>query len=246
MNRGRGKYALTAAGKALHELVRSQFAGLEELRMTCNSQPVEISLGAGESLLQWLVLPRLARVREKLPAVVWVLQNLQTEEIIAQLADGRTDLGIVRRDAVPKSLRSVPLGKLEFALFVPIGFLDASSALDRRNLIGRLPFAVLEGHSQLNEALAELARKAGAALNVQLRCSSLTQVAAAVETLGFAALLPTLAKPVLASAKVETRLAPSVKSMSRPLVLAWDPRHAAIRPTLQRASKELAPLLEIG
>ncbi|MSU21585.1 MAG: LysR family transcriptional regulator [Pedosphaera sp.] len=246
VSRGRGRFALTPAGKALHELVRSQFNALEDLRKTCDDQPVEISLGAGESLLQWLVLPRLARVREKLPKVVWTLQNLQTEEIVARLADGRTDLGILRSEAVPKSLRSVPLGKLEFALFVPKGLLDESSPSDIGKLLGQLPLAVLEGHSQLNEVLQDSARKTGVGLNVQLCCSSLTQVAEAVQKLGFAALLPTLAKQALAPAEVETRAFSPPKEKNRLLVLGWNPRHAAIRPMLQLATKELASLLKLS
>ncbi len=246
VNRGRGKFTLTPAGKALHELVRTQFAALEELHQTCGNQPVEISLGAGESLLQWLVLPRLARVREKLPKVVWVLQNLQTDEIVARLVNGRIDMGIVRRDALPKSLRSVPLGKLEFALFVPKGAPAASSSSGMGKLLGRLPVAVLEGHSQLNEVLENLARRTGTALNVQLRCSSLTQVAEAVNKLGCAALLPTLAKQALPTPGAQIRLDSSIKSLSRLLVLAWNPRQTALRPALQRAIKELASLLELS
>ena len=188
----------------------------------------------------------MARVREKLPNVVWTLQNLQTDEIVARLTDGRTDMGIIRRDAVPKALRGVSIGTMEFALFVPKGVLDENPSSDMGKLLSRFPLAVLDGHSQMNETLENIARKEGLTLNVQLRCSSLPQVAEAVDKLGFAALLPTLAKQGLASAKVETRSLPQLKRMSRLLVLAWNARQAAIRPALQQATMELASLLRLN
>src|SRR5437870_13546064 len=52
LERGRGRFALTSVGKALHEIVQMQFAALDELRRTCAEIPVELSIGAGESLIQ--------------------------------------------------------------------------------------------------------------------------------------------------------------------------------------------------
>jgi DNA-binding transcriptional LysR family regulator len=245
VNRRRGRFGLTPAGKALHAQVCSHFAALEELHSICRQQPVEISLGAGESLLQWLVLPRLTRIRDKLPRLVWTLQNLRTEDVIARLSDGRTDLGIIRRDAVPRSLRSVALGTMEFALFAPKGLLNIAGSTQAAAMLGQLPLAVLEGHSSLNVAVEELAHSVGTVLNIQLRCSSLSQVAAAVEKLGLAAVLPLVAKSALAPTIIETRTLLPLENFRRDLVLAWNPRQAAIRPTIQRASKELASALAL-
>jgi len=92
---------------------------LEDFARGISAQPVEIALAAGESTLLWLVLPRLAKIRKQLPGVSWILQKLKTEEILERLADGRSDIGIVRSDALPKSLTGTPIGNLEFALFIP-------------------------------------------------------------------------------------------------------------------------------
>jgi DNA-binding transcriptional LysR family regulator len=245
VTRGKGRFALTTAGRELHRLVRFHFASLEELRHTCAGRPVEISLGAGDSLLQWHVLPRLAQIRAKLPNVVWTLLNCQTEESISQLIDGRTDLGIISMDAVPKALRCAFIGTMEFALFVPRGTTHKAAATKLDRLSSRTPLAVLEGHGRLNEALEAIARKEGVALNIQLRCSSLPQVAVAVEELGFAALLPVLCSQRLCAAKVEMLSLPQLKDMSRPLSLAWNPRQIAIRPALRLAVRELPALLRL-
>ncbi len=246
ISRGRGTFMLTSAGKALHHLVRTQFAAMEELHRTCEQQPVEICLGAGESLLQWLVLPRLARIRQRLPKTAWTLQNLQTEEIVTRLAEGRTDLGIITRDSVQKTMRMAPLGVMGFALVFPRGLLKNPSSTNTSVLLQQLPLAVMEGHSRLNEALEDLAGKAQVTLNIQLRCSSLTQIVEAVKGLGFAGLLPLLAKPALASAQLEWRDFPSTKALNRTLALAWNPRQTALRPALEQATSELGELLVIS
>lgn len=116
---------------------------------------------------------------------------------------------------------------------------------DVGELLCRLPLAVLEGQSQINEALEELSRKIKTPLKIGLRCSSLAQAAEAVGTLGFAALLPTLAQKRFATGRVEMREFPGAKIMERPLVLAWNPRQTAIRPRLEQAMKELASHLKL-
>lgn len=243
LKRGRGQFALTTAGRALHELVRTQLSALDELKRSCASQPVELAFGAGESLLQWLVLPRLPRVREQLPGVRWTLQNLQTAEIIARLVDARTDLGLVRRDAVPKSLRSLAVGTMEFAFFVPKIAQRPRASCPVTQLLTQLPLVILEGHSRLTEALNDAARQARASLNVQLCCSSLTQAAEAVRQLGVAAILPTFAKTAFDAADVEVLPMPFLKATSRPLVLAWNPRVARLRPVLTKAVRQMPALL---
>jgi len=47
--------------------------------------PVEVSIGAGESLIQWILLPRLLELRRALRNTTFVLQNLQTEEMLTRL-----------------------------------------------------------------------------------------------------------------------------------------------------------------
>src|SRR6266446_4547184 len=56
--KGRG-VVLTSAGERLHAVAREQFAALSDFKAECRGQPLEIVIGAGESIIQWLLLPRL-------------------------------------------------------------------------------------------------------------------------------------------------------------------------------------------
>src|SRR5206468_10310588 len=60
LKRCRGPIELTDAGQQLYEIVGHRLRTLEEFRLTCAGQPVELVTGAGESLIQWLLLPRLS------------------------------------------------------------------------------------------------------------------------------------------------------------------------------------------
>src|SRR5688572_15928996 len=59
--KGRG-IVLTAAGQRLHSVSREQFAALNDFKIECQGQPLEIVIGAGESIIQWLFLPRLKAI----------------------------------------------------------------------------------------------------------------------------------------------------------------------------------------
>lgn len=54
---GRG-VTLTSAGQTLDRIVRECFAALADFKMECQGQPVGLSVGAGETLIQWLILAR--------------------------------------------------------------------------------------------------------------------------------------------------------------------------------------------
>ncbi len=58
IRRGRGPMTLTGAGTRLYQIIRQAFGAIEEFRQTSASEPVELVIGAGESLIQWLLLPR--------------------------------------------------------------------------------------------------------------------------------------------------------------------------------------------
>ena len=57
--KGRG-IALTAAGERLNLLARECFASLLDFKSECKGLPVEIVIGAGESIIDWVLIPRLA------------------------------------------------------------------------------------------------------------------------------------------------------------------------------------------
>ena len=237
--RGRGRFALTPPGEALLALVRSHLSGLDDLRRTCADEPVEVRLAAGESLLQWLVVPRLASLRKSRPNHIWLLKNRRSEEVVADIKGGLADFGVVRSDAVPPSLRHEPLGAMGYALFVPGKIPGGEQGARIREVLEARRMAALEGDSLYNDIVDWVASIHGMTALVALRCSSLPQVAEAVRDLGLAAVLPALARVALGEniTMFPLRLP---KGLQRSLALVWLPGQMHMRPTLQPIIAEVA------
>src|SRR5205807_9531937 len=82
LRRGHGPAELTDAGQRLYEIIGHTLSALDEFRLTCAGQPVELRIGAGESLIQWLLLPRLSGLTTAHPRLSVTFKNLKTDEIL--------------------------------------------------------------------------------------------------------------------------------------------------------------------
>jgi DNA-binding transcriptional LysR family regulator len=246
LKRGRGPAELTDAGRHLYEIVGRTLAALEEFRVTCAGQPIELVVGAGESLIQWLLLPRLSGLATAHPRLAVTFQNLKTDEILDGLSNGALDFGIVSRTDGRRHLASAPLGKLEFSLFVPAKLLPANERLKlHANVLDQLPLAMLEGSAGLREAIEKEAQRHGFKLNVRLRFSSYPQLAQAVSNLGVAAVMPRLAASTFANAPVRAVSLPFLNALSRQVCLVWNRRSAEVRPAIAKYSRLLPSIFRM-
>lgn len=246
LKRGRGPAELTAAGQRLYEIVGHTLRALEEFRGTCVGQPVELVFGAGESLIQWLLLPRLPGLAEAHPRLAVTFQNLKTDAILHQLIDGGVDFGVVSRCDSSRQLVSAPLGKLDFCLFVPAGLLPANPRLKLKSeLLGQVPLAMLEGSAGVRHAVEQEAHRAGIKLNVRLRFSSYPQLAQAVQSLGVAAIMPKLAAASFKEAEVRAVPLPFLGTLSRQVSLVWNRKTAEVRPAIAKYGRLLPAIFRM-
>lgn len=243
IERRRGLFRLTAAGRALLDIARPALTRLGDFQRRCEGEPTEVHLGAGESALVWLVTPRLKPLLDRHPGLAFTLHNLRSEDIAARLRDGRLDFGILRGTAVPAGCLALPANKADYALFVPRTAIPKAQPVTALQLLSRLPVASLEGSSSMSEALADWAAEQGLRLNVRVQCTSLLQAAAAVEHAGMAALLPVWAESALNPGRTTRVSLPALRTLNAPLRLVWSRRQAAIRPFLAGLAKDLASAL---
>ncbi len=239
--KGKG-IVLTEAGRRLAALSREQFAGLEDFRRSCRNIPVEISLGAGNSLLEWVLLSRIGELRKALPRVRFRVLSERTRDIVDGLLQQSLDFGLIRADSLRPGLRSVKVRVEAYSLFVPRKLAPGLTSANLRKRIGDLPIATSIG-GQFREQLEADSAKAKWPLNIEVSCSSFTQAARAVESGGYAGVLPDVAIAQFDAAKVTRFELPFLKGYIRPLVLAWHPRTAAVRDILTPAREALATLL---
>lgn len=233
--RERGRLKLTPAGSELHRIVSHAFGALEKFGQSCANQPVELAIGAGESLIQWILLPRLVYLKKQHPKLKVTLQNLRTDEILKQLSDGRLDFGVVSRLDSKRRFATAPLGRLDYGLFVPAKLLPEKRRFRQPSeVLNDLPLAILDGSPAIREALENEARKRRLTLNINFRCSSYLQLSKVVQTMNVAAIMPTLASQSLPDGGYELLRLPILDALSRQLFLAWNKDCAEIRTAIGR------------
>lgn len=246
LKRGRGPAELTDAGQRLYEIIGHTLRSLEEFRGTCAGQSIEIVIGAGESLIQWLLLPRVAGLAEAHPRLAVTFQNLKTDETLHRLLDGGVDFGVVSRFEPNRTLASAPLGKLDYCLFAPASLLPANPKLKLKSeILGQLPLAMLEGSAGVRKALEQEAQHAGLKLNVRLRFSSYPQLAQAVQNLGAAAIMPKLASASFNQSEVRAIPLPFLNGLSRQVSLVWNRKTADVRPAIAKYARLLPAIFRM-
>jgi len=236
---------LTPAGKHLAKLAREHLQSLEEFHRACRKQPAEVVIGAGDSLLQWLVLPRIGKVREALQGSVVELQDLQNAAICNALQDHVIDFGLLRSDLVARgSLTGRSLGKFGYSLFIPNKLYQRDKKTNEAELLQQLPITTQGGNTLFQRRLEELAASRKWKLNVNLLCESFPQAAQILASGQMAAILPDLARLGISFDSVWVFPLKSFDELRREVYLAWHPHRLETRPHLADAKTKLADVLK--
>ncbi len=230
-----GRRILTEDGRRLAEHTRWMLAGLADIKRGRGQESAPpFKLGAGESTLAWLVLPRLADVSAR-----FAISALAAEDVVRGLVEGRLDIGIVRRDEVGSKLASRPIGAVRHALFVPRAIVPRGA--DESEIPFRVPIAIQTSDHDIHARMMDEANRRRGALDVRLECESFLQVHRAVRSERYAGLLPTSVRPDLPERRfLELAFAGSFQSR---LHLAWSPALLRVRPGAERVLSRLAEVI---
>ena len=235
---------LTAQGERLAELAREHLRSLDDFRAECRDENVVFAIGAGDSLIQWLVIPRLGKVVDSFPGTRFSTTNLRTNEIVQQLTDSRLDFGIIRKDAVALGLKAVSLGVVRYAALVPEA-LARRKKPSLRQALSTMPLATQTTDGQFTSGLREIAKSLGLLLTPALSCQSFPQTMAAVRSGRFAAIVPEMAIHDLPDGLTHRVHDPLLDLLDREAMLAWNPRLVRVRPNASKIAAKLHQSLKI-
>lgn len=192
----------TPEAQELASIAREFFQKLEDFKMQSERKPNTFSIGAGDSLMFYLLIPALRGAGAWRHKVELHLHNLRSREIVAGLLDGSLDIGLVRNNAVDtgllrkRRLRVEKLCRLDYAFFVRRELLagcgkpldDDARVVDW--CVKNLALASFWGEmSTFTAAMG----KTKLAWSAQLRCQSFPQVREAVIAGDYCGILPLLA-----------------------------------------------------
>jgi DNA-binding transcriptional LysR family regulator len=241
----RGKILkLTSQGERLAELAREQLRSLDDFRSDCRAEKVAFTIGAGDSLIQWLVIPRLRAVLDDFPGTRFSTFNLRTNEIVQQLTECRLDFGIIRKNAMAPGLKSASLGLVSYVALVPEA-LARKKKLTLKEVLTELPLATQTTDGQFTSGLRDIAKTLAISLTPSLSCQSFPQTMAAVRTGRFAAIVPELAVRELPAHTVHRLSGGLLQMLDREAMLAWNPRLVRIRPNAGKVAAHLQQALAI-
>ena len=235
LKRRHGKgIVITDAGRRLAQLTRAHLLGLEDFQREARQMPKRLSIAAGNSVLEWTLLPKLAELRAALPGTSLEFYSERTSDIVAQLADMTLDIGLVRENAVVPPLKAKRLFVADYALFIPRKLARGLTAENLKTRIAEIPLATSLG-GQFRRILEASAAKAKLPLNISVSCSSFTQAARAVHAGACGGVLPQIAAHEFDSTRVLQLPLPFLREKFPYVCLVWNPRLVEVREIVQQA-----------
>jgi len=212
---------LTPAGQELARLAQEHLRALQNFQRSVKPAMRQWSLGAGDSLLQWLVIPALGTIRHPALAERFVITNLRTDDIAARVQDQRLDFGLLRSNAVPDKHAVQEICVIRYGIYVPRRLHQGRVSV-KNTLLG-YPHAAVAGDGQLTQHLEKMGTQLGGVFRAELLCDSLGQCLAAVRTGAYAAVLPAHAvEPALAAECVVVD--DDLEKLNRTISLIWNRR----------------------
>jgi DNA-binding transcriptional LysR family regulator len=233
---------ITPEGLRLADLIRRHFGELDDFREAMNGRPVCVRIGTQGSLIDWLLLPRLAACRDALGGALVELEQHRSADIVRGVADGRLDFGIVRDDAVPPEVKRWKLGKIGYALFAPKSVWKAGVTVE--DVLRTVAVGELLPGGQYSTRWREWLATRDIEPRVAARMPSFVHLARMTREAGVAAVLPEIAGVDFDAKKIIGK--PMPWKHDRQIVLIANPRsldRSGIRPG---AVEKLAGALRLG
>jgi LysR substrate binding domain len=136
--------------------VRAQLQSLTDFKRACAGEPIEFRIASGNSVVEWLLVPNLARITAGAASAQFSFQNMRTAEVVKGLKEHSIDFGILRKSAVVAPLKFHSIGQIGYALFAPAAW--AKEKQDATTLLSQRPVAVSAG-GEFNKRFQECCEK---------------------------------------------------------------------------------------
>ena len=241
LTRRKGKgIEFTEQGLELARQVRAHLQSLTDFKKACAGQPVEFRIASGNSIVEWLLVPKMGKLASDAPSAHFSFHDMRTADVVRGLKEHSMDFGILRKSAVVTPLKFHSIGQVGYALFAPAAW--AKEKEDATTLLRQRPMAISAG-GEFSKRFQECCEKVKLTPNLRFSCASFTQVAELVRSGHAVALLPGMAEPSLRAWGVKRFDFAPMHTYRREIGIVWHPRLVSIRP---QSESVLAGLKEIA
>ncbi len=221
---------LTTAGQHLAGIAREHLRTLEGFLDSASEMPPEIRIAAGHSTLEWLVLPKLAQMKNRAGSPHLFIESLRSHQVVERLTNFSLDFGIIRKTALTsKKLISAPLTTVTFSLFCHDSLANRWKG-DPVSMIRETPLALSMG-GDFRRQFNEWCGTNDLSPRISYSCSSFRIVLELLKANpSIAVVLPDLVDVEKEPAGLTRVGLPGLGESKRELVLTWHERIDDIRP----------------
>lgn len=233
---------LTTDGVKLSALTNAYFNALREISGANQGTPPPLKLGAAESVIRWLLVPRFTEVIASAGAPV-EMENHRTSEIVSHLESGQLDSGVIRADARSDALELLPFPVLRYVLMVPRAVLPEKSAAGILS-VRVLPFVSITGDGQFVRAVDKVVGANELPLKVLSKVESFSLAVEAAKVLGAATFVPSQAESEFPSDRFTPVRLEGMDALNRKLAVAFSRKTIELHPRAKRFAVRLSRAFE--
>lgn len=231
---------ITEEGRRLATVIHRQFSELDTFREAMAGRCVRVCIGSQGSVIDWLLIPRLAEMSRVLGYTIIEAEQMRTLDVVSAVSDGRLDFGIVREDALPPEMKRQRIGSVGYAVFATNALWKGlASAVD---LLTKAPVAELLPGGQFTQRCQQWHAQAKLRPQIAARVSSFTDLARIVLQGHAAAVMPEMSAVDFDPKKFKHERITALKP--RTLALIWNARSLDRVGIHDGAVEELAQILQ--
>ena len=234
---------LSMDGEKLAEITRNFYKALQAYDDEVNDRPPKFVLASGQSVLSALVLPAMKSIRGKVSDSRIDLRNMRSSEIVKSLNMGEIDLAIVSESYLGRGFEKRVLGLVEYKLYIPKSLKAISSKKEAIKSLSELPQATITGVGKRRKTIEELARKRGYEPKFELECSTFNDVAEAVLSGSYCAILPSYLDKKLDSEETYCFEISEFKNLQGKLCLGWKNSSINLKPKKNQIIDEIYEII---
>lgn len=218
LDRSSVPYSVTEEGLRLDRIVRTFLSGMDALLSGSRGQLPLIKIGAGESIIQWLLIPLLAGSSDTRGRRLQ-FHNLTSREAVEAVRSQRIEVAVVPAEDAAGDLNSFRVASYGvMAVFKP-GLLGTDLA-SWKDLRGR-QLALLEGRGAVRDLVESLNHQDADGPAIRIECTSYPQVVEACATGNFIGLVPEVAGAAVKAAGLKSARVKELKDLRIDLSVIW-------------------------